>query len=150
MEPTNCLSNILERLHQHGVKYITDQDVINKTLSALDACFDPIVPKIKQRPDYEELHYVEIMTLLTIHEEKMEQENEQPKSSSESEGEILSNYDSSHEEEDVENQHSVTRKLEMLTECLNNLRRQNIYLTNADEDDPSESSRRLTQKEMEC
>jgi hypothetical protein len=81
MELTNCLTNIVERLHQRGVKDITDQDVINKMLSALDACFDPIIDEIKQRPDYEELHYVEIMMLLTIHEEKMEQENEQPESS---------------------------------------------------------------------
>ena len=31
--------------------------------------------EIMQRPDYEELHYVEVMTLLSIHEEKMELEN---------------------------------------------------------------------------
>ena len=73
--------------------------MVNKLLSALDATFDPIVSKIKQRPDYEELHYVEIMKLLSIHEEKMELENEYQESSSESEGEILSHYGSSQEED---------------------------------------------------
>jgi hypothetical protein len=48
------------------------------------------------------------MTLLSIHEEKMELENGNQESSSESEGEIISQYGSS-QEEDVENQHTVTR-----------------------------------------
>ena len=42
---------------------------------------------IKQRPDYEEIHYVEVMTLLSIHEENMELENSNQEPSSESEGE---------------------------------------------------------------
>ena len=88
-ELIDVLTNIVGQLHQPGVKVITDQDVVNKLLSTLDATYDPIVAKIKPRPYYEELHYVETMTLLTIHEEKMEQENEQPKSSLEREREIL-------------------------------------------------------------
>ena len=55
------------------------------------------------------------MTLLSIHEEKIELENGDQESSLESEGEILSHYGSSHEEEDAENQHTITRELEMLT-----------------------------------
>ena len=102
---------------------------------------------MKQRPDYEELHYVGVMTLLSIHEEKMELENADQESSSESEGEILSHYGSS-QEEDIENQHTITRELEMLTERLSDLRRQNRCLTNDDEFDPPESSRRLPPKEM--
>ena len=43
------------------------------------------------------------MTLLSIHEEKMELENANQESSSESEGEILSHYGSSEEEEYIEN-----------------------------------------------
>ena len=70
MELTNRLANIFERLHQRGVTDITDKDVVNKLLSALDSTFDPIVAEIKQRLDYEELHYVEVMTLLSLHEEK--------------------------------------------------------------------------------
>jgi hypothetical protein len=68
MELTDRLTNIIERLHQRGVTDITDRDVVNKLLSALDATFDPFVAEIKQRPDYEELHYVEVMTLLSLHE----------------------------------------------------------------------------------
>mgnify|MGYP007071361011 CR=1 FL=1 len=108
MELTDRLTNIVERLHQRGVTDITDRDVVNKLLSALDESFDPIVAEIKQRLDYEEFHYVEVMTLLLIHEEKMELENADQESSSESEGEILSHYGSSEEEEDVENQHTIT------------------------------------------
>ena len=68
MELTDRLANIVERLHQQGVTDITDRDVVNKLLSALDATFDRTVAEIKQRPDYEELHYVEVMSLLSIHE----------------------------------------------------------------------------------
>ena len=68
------MTNIVERLHQQGVTDITDRDVVNKLLGALEESFDSIVSEIKQRPDYEELHYVEVMTLLSIHEEKMELE----------------------------------------------------------------------------
>jgi hypothetical protein len=75
MELTGRLTNIVERLHQLGVTDITDRDVVNKMLSALDATFNPIIAEIKQRPDYEELHYVEVMTLLSLHEENMELEN---------------------------------------------------------------------------
>ena len=103
---------MVDTLHQQGVTDITDSDVVNKLPSALDATFDRIIEKIKQRLDYEELHYVEVMTLLSIHEEKMELENADQESSSKSEGEILSNYGSSQEEEDVENQHTITRELE--------------------------------------
>src|SRR6266566_103778 len=117
MELTDRLTNIVERLSQQEVTDITDREVTNKLLSALDATYDPIVAEIKQRSDYEELHYVEVMTLLTSHEEKMELENGQQESSSESEGEVLSHYGSS-QEEDVDNQHSITRELEMLTERL--------------------------------
>ena len=92
MELTDWLTNIVERLHQRGVTDITDRDVVNKRLSALDATFDPIIAEIKQRPDYEELHYVEIMMLLSLHGEKMELENVDQESSSEGEGEILSHY----------------------------------------------------------
>ena len=70
MELTDRLTNIVERLHQRGVTDITDKDVVNKLLSDLDETFDPIIAEIKQRPDYEELHYVEIMTLLSLHEER--------------------------------------------------------------------------------
>ena len=87
---------------------------------------------------------------MSIHEEKMELENADQESSSESEGEILSNYGSSHEEEDVENQHTIARELEMLTERLSDLRRHNLCLTNDDEFDLPESSRRLPPKEMKC
>ena len=55
--------------------------------------------------------------------------------SSEGEGEILSHYGSSQEEEDIENQHTITKELEMLTERLSDLRRQNLCLTNDDEFD---------------
>ena len=150
MELTDRLTNIVETLHQRGVTDITDRDVVNKLLSALDATFDPIVAEIKQRPDYEELHYVEIMKLLSIHEEKMELENADQESSSEGEGEILYHYGGSQEEEDVENQHTITRELEMLTERLSDLRRQNLCLTNDDEFDLPESSRKLPPKEMKC
>jgi hypothetical protein len=150
MELTDRLTNIVERLHQRGVTDITDRDVVNKLLSALDATFDPIVAEIKQRPDYEELHYVEVMTLLSLHEEKMELENADQESSSESEGEILSHYGSEQEEEDVENQHSITRELEMLTERLRDLRRQNLRLTNDDNVDLFGSSRKLPPKEIKC
>ena len=91
------------------------------------------------------------MTLLSIHEEKMELENANQESSSESEGEILSHYGSSEEEEDVKNQHSITRELEMLTQRLSDLKRHNLYLTNYDEPDKPESSRRrLPPKDMKC
>ena len=148
MELTDRLTNIVEILHQRGVTDITDRDVVNKLLSALDETFDPIIAEIKRRPDYEELHYVEVMTLLSIHEEKMERENADQESSSKSEGEILSHYGSL--EEDVENQHTITRELEMLTDRLSDLRRQNICLMNDDELDLPESSRRLPPKEMNC
>ena len=69
MELTDRLTNIVERLHQWGVTDITDKDVVNKLLSALDATFHPIIAELKQRPDFEELHYVEVMTLLSLHEE---------------------------------------------------------------------------------
>ena len=81
MELTDWLTNIVERLHQRRVTDIIDRYVVNKLLSAFDATFDPIIVVIKQRPDYEELHYVEIMTLLSIHEEKMELENADQESS---------------------------------------------------------------------
>ena len=61
------------------------------------------------------------MTLLSIHEEKMELENANQESS-ENEGEILSHYGSFEEEEDVENQHTVTQELEMLTRRLSDLK----------------------------
>ena len=76
--------------------------MVNKLLSALGETFDPIIAEIKQRPDYQELHYVGVMTLLSIHEEKMELENADQESSSEEEWEILKNYGSSHEE-DIDN-----------------------------------------------
>ena len=76
--------------------------MVNTLLSALDATFDPIVAEIKQGLAYEELHYIEVKTLLSIHEEKMELENGYEDYSSESEGEIISHYGSS-QEEDVEN-----------------------------------------------
>nr|XP_020177564.1 uncharacterized protein LOC109763117 [Aegilops tauschii subsp. strangulata] len=116
MELTDRLSTNVERLHQLGVTDITNKDVVNKLLSALDESFDLVVSEIKQRTDYEELHHVEIMTLLSIHEEKMELETANQESSSEGKGEILSHYGSSEAEEDVENQHSITRELEMLTQ----------------------------------
>jgi hypothetical protein len=150
MELTDRLTNIVERLHQQGVTDITDRDVVNKLLSALDATFDPIVAEIKQRPDYEELHYIEVMTLLSLHEEKMELENADQESSSEGEGEILSHYGSEQEEEDVENQHTITRELEMLTERLRDLRRQNLQFTNDDNVDLFGSSRKLPPKEIKC
>ena len=43
MELTDRLTNIVERLHQRGVTDITDRDVVNKLLSALDESFDRIV-----------------------------------------------------------------------------------------------------------
>jgi hypothetical protein len=151
MELTDRLTNIVERFHQRGVTDITDRDVVNKLLSTLDSTFDPIVAEIKQRPEYEELHYVEIMTLLSLHEEKMELENANQESSSEGEGEILSHCGSEQEEEDIENQHTITRELEMLTERLSDLRRQNLCLTNDDEFDlPESSRRRLPPKDMKC
>ena len=52
MEVTDRLTNIVERLHQRGVTDITDRDVLNKLLSALDESFDPIVAEIKQILDY--------------------------------------------------------------------------------------------------
>jgi hypothetical protein len=142
VELTDQLTNIIERLHQRGATDITDRDVVNKLLSALDATFDPIVAEIKQRPDYEELHYVEVMTLLSIHKEKMELENADQESSSKSEGVILSHYGSS-QDEDVENQHTITRELERLTERLSHLRRQNLCLTNDEKFDLPESLRKL-------
>ena len=75
MELTRGLTNIVERLHQRGVIDIADRDVVNKLLSALDESREPIVAEAKQRLDYEELHYAEVRTLLSIHEEKMELEN---------------------------------------------------------------------------
>jgi hypothetical protein len=48
--------------------------VVDKLLNTLDTSFDTIVAEIKEIPDFEELHYVEVMTLLSIHEEKMELE----------------------------------------------------------------------------
>ena len=86
MELTNRLANIFERLHQRGVTDIINKDVVNKLLGALSTTFNPIIAEIKQRPDYEELHYVEVMTLLSLHEEKMELENADQESSSEGEG----------------------------------------------------------------
>nr|XP_020180918.2 uncharacterized protein LOC109766547 [Aegilops tauschii subsp. strangulata] len=151
MELTDRLTNIVERLHQLGVTDITNRDVINKLLCALDKSFDLIVSEIKQRPDYEELHYVEVMTLLSIHEEKMELEMANQESSSEGEGEIFSHYGSSEEEEDVENQHSITRELEILTQRLSDLKRHNLYLVNDEEFHAPESSRRrLPPKDMKC
>ena len=124
---------------------IINRDVVNKLLSTLDRTFNSIIAEIKKIPDYEELHYVEVMMPLSIHEEKKELENADEESTSVSEGEILSNYGSSHdEEEDIENQHTTTRELEMITERLSDLRRQNLCLTNDDEFDLPESSRRLS------
>ena len=121
MELTDQLTNLVERLHQRGVTDITYRDVVKKLLSDLDALFDSIAAEIKQKPYFKELHYVEIMNMLTIHEEKLELENGQPDTSSVSEGEILSHCSSSQdEEEDVENQHPITKELEMLTERVNN------------------------------
>jgi hypothetical protein len=51
MELTDRLTNIVERLHQRRVTDITDRDVVDKLLSALDASFDQIVVEIKQRLD---------------------------------------------------------------------------------------------------
>src|SRR3989337_2057819 len=151
MELTDRLTNIVERLHQRGVTDITDRDVVNKLLNSLDATFDPIIAEIKQRPDYEELRYVEVMTLLSIHEEKMELENTNQESSSESDGEILSHYGSSKEEEDIKNQHTITQELEMLTQRLSDLKRHNLYLVNDEEFHAPESSRRrLPPKDMKC
>ena len=39
MELTDVLTNIVERLHQRGVKVITDQDVVNKLLITLDIVY---------------------------------------------------------------------------------------------------------------
>ena len=81
----------------------------------------------------------------------MELENADQEYSSEGEGEILSHCGSSpEEEEDVENQHTSTRELEMLTQWLSDLRRQNLYLVNDDEDEVLESARQLPPKEMKC
>jgi hypothetical protein len=85
MELTDRLTNIVERLHRQEITDITDRDVVEKLLSAFDATFDPIITEIEQRPDYEELHYVEVMKLLSIHEEKMELKNGFQETSSESE-----------------------------------------------------------------
>nr|XP_020198201.1 uncharacterized protein LOC109784009 [Aegilops tauschii subsp. strangulata] len=90
------------------------------------------------------------MTLLSVQEEKMELENANQESSSKSEGEILSHYGSS-KEEDVENQHTITQEFEMLTQRLSDLKKQNRYLTNDDKHDAPESSRRrLPPKDMKC
>lgn len=97
MEITDRLTNIVDRLRQWGIEDITDHDVINKLFSALDETFDLVVSEIKARPDFEELHSVEIMTLLTIHEKKMEMENSQSESSLDEEWEIFSDYGSGHE-----------------------------------------------------
>ena len=86
MELVDRLTNIVKRLHQRGVTDITNRYVVNKLLSSLDESFDSIVPEIKQRPDYEELHYDEVMTLLSIHDEKVELENANQESSLKSEG----------------------------------------------------------------
>ena len=145
------MTNIVERLHQQGVTNITDGDVVDKLLSALNESFVPIMSEIKQRPDYEELHYVEVMTLMSIHEENMELENANQESSFESEGEILSHYGSSNEEEDVENQHTITRELEIFTQRISDLKRENLCLTNDDKFDAPESSRRkLPPKDISC
>jgi hypothetical protein len=82
-------------------------DVVDKLLDSLNESYATVIFEIKERPDFEELHYAEIMTLLSIHEEKFGLANPLPRYSSE-EGEILSDYGSSHEseeyeEEDVEN-----------------------------------------------
>ena len=81
MELTDRLTNIVERLHQRGVTDITYGDVVNKLLRTLDTTYHSIIAEIKQRPDYEELHYVEVMALLSIHEVKMELENADQESS---------------------------------------------------------------------
>jgi hypothetical protein len=132
MELTDRLSNLVERLHQRGVEYITDQNVVEKYLKSLDDSFDPIVAKIKEKPDYEDLQSAKIMELLVIHEELLEKEKGQSNSSSEEEGEILSDYDSSHNE-DYENRHTITRDLEIPIECLNTLRRKNLSLPRSPE-----------------
>lgn len=89
------------------------------------------------------------MELLIVHEEQLEKERGQADSSSEDEGEILSDYGNSNEEE-YENQHTITRDLEMLTERLNSLRRRNMCLTRSPKDDSTSSSRRLPPLEISC
>src|SRR3989337_3578128 len=123
MDLTDCLASIVERLQQRGFDEISDRDIVDKILDSLDESYATVISEIKERPDFEELHYAEIMTLLTIHEEKFGLANPLPRYSSE-EGEVLSDYGSSHEskeheEEDVENQHSIQREMEILTERLN-------------------------------
>jgi hypothetical protein len=126
---------------------------VDKLLDSLDESYATIISEIKERPDFEELHYAEIMTLLSIHEEKFGLGNPLPRYSSE-EGEIFSDYGSSHEseeheEEDVENQHSIQRGMEILTERLSQLRSRNLQLTNSLEANET-SSRRLPPMDTKC
>ena len=88
--------------------------------------------------------------MLSIHEEKMELENANQESSSESDEEFFSHY-GSFEEEDVKNQHTITRELEILTQRLSDIKRQNLCHTNDDKFDvPELSRRRLPHKDMKC
>ena len=128
MDLKDHLSNLVQRLHQCGVEYITDQDAVEKLLKSLDDSFDPIVAKIKERPDYGDLQPVGIMELLVIHEELLGKEKGQSDSSSKEEGKILSNYGSSHEEQ-YENRHTIIRDLEIPNGCLNTPRRQKLCLS---------------------
>ena len=98
MELTDRLSNIVERLQQKGVEDISDHDAVEKLLQSLDDSFDSLVATIKERSDYENLRLDEVMELLIVHEEQLEKERGQADSSSEEEGEILSDYGSSNEE----------------------------------------------------
>lgn len=90
------------------------------------------------------------MKLLNIHEEDLEKEGGQDDSSSNGEGEILSNYGSLDEENEYVNQHTITRYLEILTERLNALRRHNLCLTRPSEDDAPDTSRRVRPQDISC
>jgi hypothetical protein len=89
------------------------------------------------------------MEILIVHEQQLEKERGQADSSIEVEGEILSDYGSSNEE-DYEHQHTITRDLETLAERLNSFRRQNPCLSRSPEDDSISSSRRLLHLEISC
>lgn len=119
---------------------------MERLLASHDESFDPMITTIKERPDYEVLQLVDVMKLLNAQEEEFEKE--QSDSSSEEEGEILSNYGSSNEEE-YENQHTITRDLDALTERLNELRRHNMCLARSDKEE-SGQSRRLPPLDICC
>ena len=57
MELTDRLSSIVERLRQRGFDKISDLDIVDKILDSLDESYATIISEIKERPDFEELHY---------------------------------------------------------------------------------------------